>query len=117
MSEGMTICPECGAALETQDQAKDLPIQVLAQSCPDCDYNVDIAIINYKPGQYEVVAPALRGDSCSERISPNGYYGIKSCGRDAMIRIQHVGDIVRGRCAEHMGAHRETALDMRSDLP
>lgn len=111
----MTTCPECGADFETVAQVKDLPIQALAQECTGCDYSVDVSIINYPSGTFSVVSPALKGDICGERISPDGLR-LTGCGNDAMIRIQKVGQPVEGRCADHMRAHHETALGLRDEL-
>jgi len=111
----MSVCPECGAEFDTVAQEKELPLQALSQVCPNCEYEVGIAIINYPDGTYEVVSPALNGDICSERVSGSGF-GIDACGNDAMIRRQKIGKPIEGRCAEHMGAHRESALDLRSEL-
>lgn len=99
----MTICPECGADFDTVAEVTELPVQVLEQSCPECHYDVQVAIINYPNGQFSVVAPAMKGDTCH-------------CGRDAMIRLQRVGGPVGSRCAEHMHAHREAALGLRRKL-
>lgn len=100
----MTVCPECGTAFDTVAQEKDLPAQALQQECPDCDYTVKVSIVNYPDGRFTVVAPALKGDECAE------------CGDNAMIRIQKVGASIEGRCADHMGKHREAALSLRDDL-
>lgn len=106
MSENMTLCPDCGTEFDTIGEETSLPIQVLDQACPDCEYEVQVAIINYPPASFEVVAPALKGDTC----------GTRDCGADAMIRRQKIGRPIEGRCAEHIGAHREAALDHRSEL-
>lgn len=110
MSKNMTVCPECGAEFETDAQEKEMPFQALDQSCPDCGYSVQVAIINYPDGTFTVVAPALKGDVCGARVISD------RCGDDAMIRMQKIGEPIEGRCAEHMGAHREAALDLRSEL-
>lgn len=104
MSENMTVCPECGAAFETVAQEKDLPSQALKQDCPDCDYTVEVAILNYPDGTYTVIAPALKGDEC------------ETCDNGAMIRMQKIGESVEHRCVDHMGAHREAALELRDEL-
>ena len=110
----MTVCPECGEDFDTTDSVKELPLQALAQECPSCGYTVDIAIVNYPDNTYEVLAPARRGDVCIEAVS-NGL-GLEACGNDAMIRRQKIGRPMEGRCAEHMYAHRETAMDFRDEL-
>jgi ssDNA-binding Zn-finger/Zn-ribbon topoisomerase 1 len=100
----MTVCPECGVEFDTVAQEKELPSQALKQDCPDCDYTVEVAILNYPNSTYTVIAPALKGDTCGR------------CDNDAMIRMQRIGCPIEGRCAEHMGAHREAALDLRTEL-
>jgi DNA-directed RNA polymerase subunit RPC12/RpoP len=104
MSQNMTVCPECGTAFETVAQETELPSQALKQDCPDCGYTVEVSILNYPDGMYTVIAPALKGDTC------------KQCDNGAMIRMQQIGCPIEGRCAEHMGAHHEAALDLRSKL-
>jgi hypothetical protein len=116
MSENMTVCPECGAEFDTVAQEKDLPLQALGQDCPDCDYSVEVAIINYPDSTFTVVAPALKGDTCKARVESEDAFGTEHCGDDAMIRMQKIGRPIEGRCAEHMGAHREAALDLRNQL-
>jgi len=117
MSRNMTVCPDCGTEFETDAQAKEMPLQALDQSCPDCGYDVKVAIINYPNGMFTVVAPALKGDTCGANIvSEDVRYGTENCGDDAMIRIQQIGDQIEGRCATHMDSHREAALDLRSEL-
>lgn len=115
MSVNLTICPECGSELDTVSSHKELPLQVLQQSC-ECGYDVGIAIINYPDNTYEVVGPALKGDTCGERISRNGRLGVRTCGNDAMVRVDRVGKPMTGRCREHMLGHRERAMELRSEL-
>lgn len=117
MSENMTVCPECGAEFDTVAQEKEMPMQALAQDCPDCNYTVEVAIVNYPSGEYTVVAPALKGDTCAAQVSSDDIkFGTEKCEDDAMIRMQRIGRPIEGRCAEHMGAHRKAALDLRESL-
>jgi hypothetical protein len=116
MSENMTVCPECGADFDTVAEAKDMPLQALRQECPDCDYSVEVSIINYPDGTFTVVAPALKGDECGGRVPREGRYGTTTCDDDAMMRMQKLGKPIEGRCVEHMGAHHEAALALRDEL-
>lgn len=103
MSENLTVCPDCGESFETTDESKDMPIQGLAQSCPSCRYTVDIAILNYYDGTYEVIAPNLDGDQCIV------------CEGDATMRAQRIGEPIKGWCGDHAGAHRQTALSFATE--
>lgn len=116
MSENMTVCPECGVAFETVAEVEETPRQALQQECPECDYTVQVSILNYADGKFTVIAPALVGDTCDGQVAREDEHGTTACGNGAMIRMQKVGRGIEGRCAEHMGAHRETALEMRDEL-
>lgn len=117
MSENMTVCPECGTEFDTVAQEKELPVQALQQECSSCGYEIGVAIINYPNSTYEVIAPALKGDVCTATISPeDGGLGTTDCGGNAMIRRHKIGEPQGGRCAEHIGAHHEEALGLRSEL-
>ena len=115
MSVNLTVCPKCGGDMDTVAEHKELPIQVLQQEC-DCGYEVGIAIMNYPNGTYEVIGPALKGDICSARINDPGRLGVRSCGDDAMIRVDEVRKPMKGRCPKHMREHRRTAMELRSKL-
>lgn len=113
----MTLCPECGDEFETTGQEKELPVQALQQECPSCGYMVRVSILNYPDSTYEVISPALQGDTCNAQIvGSEDSLGTSECGANAMIRQHKIGSVQGARCAEHMGAHRETALDLRSEL-
>lgn len=111
----MTSCPECGTDFDTVAQEEQLPVMALQQECPSCGYDVGIAVLHY-PSVHEVVAPALKGDTCDGRVDADPAFATDACGDGAMIRVQRVGDVMEGRCARHMGAHREAALGLRSEL-
>lgn len=103
MVAGITTCPDCGTALETQSQTKDLPCQALKQACPECEYTTEISILNY-PNSYEAIGSALPDDVCER------------CTSDAMIRAQRLGKPVSAHCVDHMGSHRKTAVSLQSEL-
>lgn len=103
MAIGITVCPACDTPLETQAQIQDLPCQALTQECSECDYTTDISILNYPDG-YEAIGQALADDVCEQ------------CDMDAMIRTQRLGKPLTAYCVDHMGAHRETAVALQSEL-
>lgn len=115
----MTICPECGTGFETSDAIEDDVgvLQALAQHCPSCGYETDVAIVNYPNQTYTVLAEALAGDSCDHPV-PRGddRYGFYECGAPAAIRTQSVGRPVKGWCEEHVGEHFGSAMAFRDEL-
>jgi hypothetical protein len=104
MTQNMTVCPDCGDELETTDSVSELPLQALSKQCVNCDYSVDISIINYKSNDFAVIAPACQSDTCHR------------CGSDALIRSQRVGYSVVGLCVEHRWELHRHALALRDEL-
>lgn len=104
MTENLTVCPDCGDALQPVAQHEDPPVQVLQQEC-DCGYDVTIAILNYPKSSYEVLGPALPGDTCTE------------CDNGAMVRRQRTMESCTFRCASCIRLDQENALSKRKELP
>lgn len=116
MSENMTVCPKCGTDFDTVEQEQDLPIQALHQQCPDCEYWVKVAIINWPDKTFDVVAPALSEDeSCQQTVTVDSG-GIEQCNSDPVYRTQSVGSDPQGLCPECAGEHVHSAMDMANDL-
>lgn len=109
MTLNMTVCPECEETFETEDavEIEDGIIQGLKQVCPQCNYKVEVGIINYSNGVFEVDAPALEDDMCDPK------YG--RCNNSAKIRKHKLTEKVRGLCEDHMGEHHLTAINAYSE--
>lgn len=106
MSENMTICPDCGSAMAptVEEESESGVHRALHQNCPDCDHEVDIAILEYPNSEYVVLAPAIDEDVC------------RYCESDATVRFQRIGKSVVAVCNDHLLLHHGSAFEARNDL-
>lgn len=112
MTVGLTICPECRVPYDTNERrsSEHSSIQALEQECPECGNEEIVGIVNY-PTRYEVIGPSIEGDICDYRVkNPDTRFSLTRCGEDADWRFHAIGDIVKGRCDEHLESHRRDAL-------
>lgn len=96
MTECLMVCPDCCTELETTDMVESDSgvMQALEQDCPSCEYETEIAILNYPDGSFEVIGP----------------------GEDSDWVLERTGGTVRHEPDERIRAHQRQAIEFREEL-
>lgn len=97
----ITTCPTCQEDLEPIASDGDPPVQTVTQSCPSCEYEVDLGLLWYTTSNYEVTG----------KISATDPLPCARCGDDgefAVVNVQR--GVPRYYCDTCLPGHNQSSI-------